>query len=337
MRILLIPFLTFALAACTSDNFNETKRYFETPRDTISLNGEFELTVVIESEKEKSIRFYENFRNLTIWTSLRVPCENDSTEWCNKDMLTQNIGRGEETNIKSYKISKDQPFRKSFKCIVEERDGRFLLSIPELQYYANYDLAEFDGITKLGLHGHCAPINAGFGASLEDYIELKELDIILEPNKQSMALQIPILGTLNVESNKLDSLNEYGAGDCWGNIRHYSGSNNSIAIDSMTCSEYGFTYTNYYLENEGIRIVYIQESSTQLAATLEKRTYMLSEKIYDYHEQPFKVYTRSGRFKSPDFGLINSKFNSEVLQDFQTTYEHLTMSYQGAWEMEIDY
>lgn len=337
MRKLIISFLTLTLVGCSSDSFYETERYFETPKDSISLNDEFELTVVIESEEEKTIRFYENFRNLTIWTSLRVPCEHDSTEWCNKEMLTQNIGRGEESNILSYKISKGEPFRKSFKCIVEEREGRLILSIPELEYFANYDLTEFDGTTKLGVHGHCDPISPVFGDSLEDYIQLKELDIIIEPKKPNMTVEIPIIGTVTVGSTKLDSLNEYGAGDCWGNIRHYSDSMNSIALDSMTCSEYGFTYTKYYLENEGIRTVYIQESSTQLAATLEERTYKLTEKVYDYREQPFTIYTRSGTFKSPDFGLINSQFDSEVLNDFQTTYEHLTMSYQGTWEMEEDY
>jgi hypothetical protein len=178
MRIVLIILLVCFLAGCTSDSFYDTKRYFETPRDTITLNDEFQLTVVIESESEKTIRFYENFRNLTIWTSLRVPCENDSTKWCNKDMLTQNIGRGEETTIRSYKISKSEPFRKLFKCTVAKDDGRFLLSIPEIQYYANYDIMEFGGRTKLGIHGHCNPINPVFGDSLEDYIELKELVII---------------------------------------------------------------------------------------------------------------------------------------------------------------
>lgn len=179
MRILYIIILALALAGCSTDNFYETKRYFESSIDSLSLGDEFQLTVIIESEEEKTIRFYENFRNLTIWTSLRVPCEDDSTQWCKKDMLTQNMGRGEETKILSYKISKNKPFKKSFKCIVDERDGRFLFSIPELQYYANYDLAEFEGTTKLGIHGHCDPINPEFAASLEEYIEMNELKIAM--------------------------------------------------------------------------------------------------------------------------------------------------------------
>lgn len=109
-------------------------------------------------------------------------------------MLTQNIGRGDETGIITFKISQGNPFRKTFKCTIEEKDGRFLLSIPELDYYANYDLAEFDGTTKLGIHGHLDPINPEFGASLEEYIQLKELEIFVESKKQGFLFEFPIVG-----------------------------------------------------------------------------------------------------------------------------------------------
>lgn len=105
----------------------------------------------------------------------------------------------------------------------------------------------------------------------------------------------------------------------------------------MTCSEYGFTYTKYFLKNEGIRTVHIQESNTILAQDIEDIKYELTEKLYDYREEPFRLYLRKDTFPTPDFTLLKSQFKDEPLDDFQATYEHLIMGYQKAWEIEIVY
>ena len=59
--------MTFFLWSCTSDNFYETVRYFETDKESYQVGEEFELTVFIVPEKdEKEIRLYDNYKNLQI-------------------------------------------------------------------------------------------------------------------------------------------------------------------------------------------------------------------------------------------------------------------------------
>lgn len=191
------------------------------------------------------------------------------------------------------------------------------------------------GFKERSLIANCPDLRTEDEKNPPDLGEVEDEEIKLD--YEILTSQIPVIGAFSVQLDKVDSINEYGVGDCWGNIKHYSDLKNSLAIDSMTCSEYGFTYTNYYLENEGIRAVYIQESSTQLGLNGTQTTYELHEKIYDYREKPYKLYLRSGVFDQPNFEFLNDEFESVELDDYQTTYELLIMDYRGAWASELDY
>ena len=153
-------------------------------------------------------------------------------------------------------------------------------------------------------------------------------------------IDIPVIGSFELSKMKMDSLNEYGAGDCWGNIRRYSLPNIGLAIDSMTCGEYGFTYTYYLLSDKDfIQVVYTKNSESILNPETNSYFYVQEEQVIDFNSDPATSMTKIDTLT--DYKLrekpIDKEFSTEILKDKQTTYEHLEMNYQGTWEMEIDY
>jgi len=165
---------------------------------------------------------------------------------------------------------------------------------------------------------------------------VKSTQTAFEPGK----LDIPVIGSFELSEMKMDSLNEYGAGDCWGNIRRYSLPNVGLAIDSMTCGEYGFTYTYYLLSDKDfIQVVYTKKSESILNPETNSYFYVQEEQVIDFNSDPATSMTKIDTLT--DYKLrekpIDKEFSTEILKDKQTTYEHLEMNYQGTWEMEIDY
>jgi hypothetical protein len=166
------------------------------------------------------------------------------------------------------------------------------------------------------------------------------VEISTETDAKSETLNLPVIGTFELSKMKIDSVNEYGAGDCWGKIRRYSLSNVGLAIDSMTCGEYGFTYTYYLLsDNDFIQVVYTKKSESILDPETSSYYYVQEEQVIDFNVDPaismIKIDTLT------DYKLrekpINKDFSTQNLKDKQTTYEHFEMEYKESWEMEIDY
>jgi len=162
----------------------------------------------------------------------------------------------------------------------------------------------------------------------------------IKTDSKSDLLELPVIGSFELSEMKIDSLNEYGAGDCWGTIRRYSLPNVGLAIDSMTCGEYGFTYTYYLLSNKDfIQVVYTKKSESILDPASNSYSYVQEEQVIDFNSDPATSMTKIDTLT--DYKLrekpIDKEFSIEKLKDRQTTYEHLEMNYQGTWEMEIDY
>ena len=161
-----------------------------------------------------------------------------------------------------------------------------------------------------------------------------------ETGFNSVILELPVIGSFELTKMKLDSLNEYGAGDCWGTVRRYSLPNVGLAIDSMTCGEYGFTYTSYLLSDKDfIQVVYTKKSESILNPETTSYFYVQQEQVIDFNSDPAISMTRTDTVN--DYKLrenpIDKNFVTETLKDRQTTYEHFEMEYQGIWEMELDY
>jgi len=167
-----------------------------------------------------------------------------------------------------------------------------------------------------------------------------ECDEIENDTEQTDNLEIPVIGSFELSKMKMDSLNKYGAGDCWGTIRRYSLPNVGLAIDSMTCGEYGFTYTYYLLSDKDfIQLVYTKKSESILDPETSSYYYVQEEQVIDFNADPAISMTKIDTLT--DYKLrempINKDFSTENLKDKQTTYEHFEMEYKGTWEMEIDY
>ncbi|TRZ43129.1 hypothetical protein [Robertkochia solimangrovi] len=153
-------------------------------------------------------------------------------------------------------------------------------------------------------------------------------------------IDIPVIGTFELSEMKMDSLNEYGAGDCWGTIRRYSLPNFGLAIDSITCGEYGFTYTYYLLSDKDfIQVVYTKKSESILDPETNSFFYVQEEQVIDFNSDPATSMNKIDTLT--DYKLrekpIDKEFSTEILKDKQTSYDHLEMNYQGTWEMEIDH
>ena len=91
------------------------------------------------------------------------------------------------------------------------------------------------------------------------------------------------------------------------------------------------------LNNGGIRIAHLKESNTILGNNINDTKYILVEKIYDYRKNPYLLYLRTDTLNKPNIDLIRTGFIKTELKDFQTSYEHLIMGYEGAWKMKVDY
>jgi hypothetical protein len=172
----LIIIILVATASCKTDNFYETERYFEIDKSEYKIGDEFQLTAVIKSVEEKEIRFYQNFKNLDISFALI----NEEKEIHNGSWTERSSNFLKETEIVDYKISKNNPFEKTFKGLISEMDDEIVIEIPELNFKQGLPKSDFDENTKVRIHGHCVPINADFGASLEEFMEVKDVKIIAE-------------------------------------------------------------------------------------------------------------------------------------------------------------
>ena len=138
----------------------------------------------------------------------------------------------------------------------------------------------------------------------------------------------------NIATMKMDSLNEFGTGDCWGNIRSISNTENSIFIDTMNCGDYGF-YLNFYLFKNGRFQIAQQIEADYL--TLDEQQ-IVTQDIYDYRNKPFKHLQK---IDTGDYSINNyssDKIFSDIpMNDHQTIYEHIIMNIEDPWQMAMNY
>jgi len=174
---LFIVSLGIILTSCHTDNFYDTTRKFITDKLVYCVGDTIELTATILPEKEKKlIRFYENFKNLQLSFSLM----NDSLDTFNGEYSQQSGSDLPETEIEDFIITKDNPFEKSFRIIIQESDD-IILNIPELRFQASFESNMiFDPNTRVRIHGFCNPINPEIAASLEENFDVVDIQIVNE-------------------------------------------------------------------------------------------------------------------------------------------------------------
>lgn len=166
---------SITLTSCKSDNFYETKRYFKTDKNEYEVGDKIILTVMIRPIKEaKTIRLYDNYSNIGISFALmnsEMKMHNDRwTEWTGRNLP--------KNKIQEITITHEKPFLKQYEIIIREEMDSIFLTIPEFNYnvsFAKNDVLHPD--TRVRIHGFCNPINPEFGASLEEYFEVKDIKI----------------------------------------------------------------------------------------------------------------------------------------------------------------
>lgn len=174
---ILLLFMTLLLWSCTSDNFYETERYFETDKESYEVGDEFKLTIFIVPEKEeKEIRLYDNYKNLLISFALMNSEKGiHNCSWTKRSNKFLN-----DTSITEYKITKENPFEKTFTGRISETDTEIVIEIPELNFRDGLPKPDSDNNTRVRIHGRCDPIDPEMGASLEEFIEVKDIKIETE-------------------------------------------------------------------------------------------------------------------------------------------------------------
>lgn len=171
-----ILFIGSILISCQLDDFYDTKRYFKTGKSEYKIGDDIELTAIIKPEREqKTIRFYENFKNLKIsFTLMNSSMNLHNSEWTK--WTGQNLPN---TEIEEHSITQENPFQKTYKIRIREEGDSVILSIPEMNYRVPFDSKlVLDKNTKVRIHGFCDPINPEVGASLEEYFEVRDIKII---------------------------------------------------------------------------------------------------------------------------------------------------------------
>ena len=174
---ILLLFMTYLFWSCTSDNFYETERYFETNKELYNIGDEFEVTVFIVPEKyEKEIRLYDNYKNINVWFS--VINTNRGIHYVSITKSTQDYQR--DTTSTKHKITRKRPFKKIFLGKISETESEIIIEIPELNFEDGLPKSDFDENTKVRIHGLCNPINPEIGASIEEFIKAKDIKILTE-------------------------------------------------------------------------------------------------------------------------------------------------------------
>ena len=169
--------MIFFLWSCASDNFYETVRYFETDKESYQVGDEIKLKVfIVPKEDEKEIRFYNNFKNLRISFSLMNNLKGiHNGSWTKRSNEFLN-----DTTTTKFNITKEKPFEKTFVCRVSQTNTEIIIEIPELNFKVGFPKSDFDENTKVRIHGLCEPINPEIGASIEEFIEIKDIRIMTE-------------------------------------------------------------------------------------------------------------------------------------------------------------
>jgi hypothetical protein len=145
------------------------------------------------------------------------------------------------------------------------------------------------------------------------------------------------LGKFSTTGITRDSTNEYGAGDCFGKVTYYSQKSMGLGIDSMSCGEYGYTYTHYLLDSKkAIQAVYLKKSESILQSEGNWK-YALTERIFDFRNSQATIKDRADTLNDNSKDLIAKDFVVTKLNDRQTALKKWTNNFKELWETEESY
>lgn len=147
-------------------------------------------------------------------------------------------------------------------------------------------------------------------------------------------LEILTLRNFNTSGGTRDSTNEYGAGDCFGKVTFYSLKGGGLGIDSMSCGEYGYTYTHYLLDSKkAIQAVYLKNSESLLQPDGNWK-YALAERIFDFRNSQATMMERTDTLDEHSKDVIAKDFDVIKLNDRQSAVKKWSKGFKELWEKE---
>lgn len=170
-------YILFAIfSSCSSDDFNNTQRYFLTDRNVYAIGDTIQVKALIKPIGEsKVIRIYENYKNIEVSFALM----NDDLKMHNAFWSVKKGNNLPKSKIKKIEISEELPFQMEFQVLITEKADSIYLNILQLNYYASFPKETLLlQNSRLRIHGFCSPIDPPFAASLEDFFEVKDIRII---------------------------------------------------------------------------------------------------------------------------------------------------------------
>lgn len=168
---------------------------------------------------------------------------------------------------------------------------------------------------------------------------VSESPVYKEEVVESKKLIVPELGEFVLSEMKQDSLNAYGEADCWGHIAKYSSTNKILAIDSISCGQYGYAYRYYVVdEKEAIKKVYAKSSESIINPKTNLYFYVTTELVLDFEQEPAVSKTRLDTVYDYQYReqQIKKEFLVEVLKNKQAVYKNYETEYRNSWILKSE-
>ncbi|MCA6075099.1 hypothetical protein [Fulvivirga sedimenti] len=150
------------------------------------------------------------------------------------------------------------------------------------------------------------------------------------------------LSVFQTDGMTLDSIYAYGGGDCFGDVYHFTGNKRIIVVDSLTCGEYGFTFTHYLLNRSNdIQAVRKLKWESIINNDATGYTHILSEHLYDFQGETPTFYNKRDTMDNHFISMghypdsVSLKFSTESSEDYQPVYEQLRAQLENLWKREL--
>ena len=121
----------------------------------------------------------------------------------------------------------------------------------------------------------------------------QEIEGEKQVTNEAVTKAVTDLATFRTDGMRTDSTHWYGAGDCFGTLYMMSDDMRKMEVDSMTCGEYGFTFT-HYLENPAGELMAFRRLKWEsvISPDANRYIYLLQEEIYNLGVDPGQYYFR---------------------------------------------
>ncbi len=157
--------------------------------------------------------------------------------------------------------------------------------------------------------------------------------------------EIPPLSGLSLfmtDQMTLDSTYAYGGGDCFGDLYHFTGNERTIVVDSLTCGEYGFTFTHYLLNRSNdLQAVRTLKWESIINTDATDYVHILSEHLFDFQGDMPTFYSRRDTMDNHFISMghypdsISLQFNTESSEDYQTVHKQWKAQLESLWKRDL--